>query len=213
MLNAIRALNPGWVAMMLINGKRIKPRDGATGREAWSGVHFVRVLRMPAVLLLAVVLAAGCGFQLEGAGRLPEAMSRTYVETTEPHSEFFGSLRETLRLRGSDVVEQRGDAGAVLTIVEDTTGQRVLSVSSRNIPREYEIYYIITFTLTAGEQRLIEPESLVVTRSYTWDEREVLGKAEEERTLRRALAADLARQVVRRIEALGVNAGQVVPHG
>jgi LPS-assembly lipoprotein len=213
MLNAIRALNPGWVAMMLINGKRIKPCGSATGPKARYRGRPTGMLRMLVALLPTAMLVSGCGFQLEGAGRLPEAMSRTFVDTAEPHSEFFGSLRETLRLRGSDVVERRGDAGAVLTIVEDTTGQRVLSVSSRNIPREYEIYYIVTFTLTAGEQRLIEPESLVVTRSYTYDEREVLGKAEEERTLRRALAEDLARQVVRRIEALGVSAGQVVPHG
>jgi LPS-assembly lipoprotein len=173
----------------------------------------LRRIKLPAALTGAVLAAtlAGCGFQLEGAGRLPEAMAMTFVETAEPHSEFFGSLRETLRLRGSRVVERPGDAGAVLKIVEDTTGQRVLSVSSRNIPREFEIYYIVTFSLTAGDQRLIEPESLVVTRSYTYDERQVLGKEAEERTLRRALAQDLARQVVRRIEALG--AGQVVPHG
>lgn len=198
---------------MLINGNRIKPRGCATGRNARPGRQPAGVLRMLVAVLLAAIFAAGCGFQLEGASRLPEAMSLTYVDTSEPHSEFFGSLRESLRLRGSEVVERRGDAGAVLTIVEDTTGQRVLSVSSRNIPREYEIYYIVTFTLTAGEQRLIEPESLVVTRSYTYDEREVIGKAEEERMLRRALAEDLARQVVRRIEALGLSAGQVVPRG
>lgn len=158
----------------------------------------------------AAAAVAGCGFQLEGAGRLPESMAKTYVETAEPHSEFFGSLRETLRVRGSEVVDSAGDAGAVLTIVEDDSGQRVLSVSSRNIPREYEIYYIVTFTLTAGTQRLIEPESLIVTRSYTYDETQVLGKAAEERTLRRALAQDLARQVMRRIEALSATA-QAIP--
>ncbi len=206
MLNAIRALMSGWVAMMLINGNRIKPHRPVAGGEAGLG----RCPGRGAVALLALVLGtlvAGCGFRLEGAGRLPAAMARTYVETAEPHSPFFGSLRENLRLRGSEVVERAGEAGAVLTIVEDNTGQRVLSVSARNIPREYEIYYIVTFTLSAGGQQLIEPESLVVTRSYTYDEREVLGKAEEERTLRRALAEDLARQVVRRIEALGVRAG------
>lgn len=184
--------------MMLINSRRIKP---------------ALVVLAAMAMAMAVAVAAGCGFRLEGSGLLPEAMAKTYVATAEPHSEFFDSLRESLRLRGSEVVERASDAGAVLTIVEDTTGQRVLSVSSRNIPREYEIYYIVTFTLTAGEQRLIEPESLVVTRSYTYDERQVLGKAAEERTLRRALAQDLARQVVRRIEAAGQSDREPVPHG
>ena len=46
-------------------------------------------------------------------------------------------------------------------------------------------------------------ETLVVTRSYTFEETQVLAKASEEEVLRRALADDLARRVVRRIEGLG----------
>jgi LPS-assembly lipoprotein len=79
----------------------------------------------------------------------------------------------------------------------------VLSVSARNIPREYEIFYTVTFSLAADGAALIEPVSLVARRSYTFDETQVLAKDREERILRRALADDLARQVVRRIEAAG----------
>ena len=32
--------------------------------------------------------AHGCGFHLQGAGTLPASMTRTYVETERPHSEF-----------------------------------------------------------------------------------------------------------------------------
>jgi LPS-assembly lipoprotein len=91
----------------------------------------------------------------------------------------------------------------VLKIIGDATGQRVLSVSARNIPREYEIFYQVTFSLTIGGDQIIEPESLVMTRSYTYDETQVLAKSREEQELRRSLAEDLARQVVRRIEAMG----------
>jgi LPS-assembly lipoprotein len=69
----------------------------------------------------------------------------------------------------------------------------------------------VTFALQAGAESLIEPEQLVVTRSYTYDETQVLGKAREERILRRSLADDLARRVMRRIEALTEAA--VVPAG
>lgn len=156
------------------------------------------------VLLLSLVSACvgSCGFQLEGAGTLPAAMSKTYLDTASPNTEFFGSLRSALRLRGSELVATRQDAGAVLSISEDDTGQRVLSVSARNIPREYEIYYSVTIALQAGGEQLMEPESLIVTRNYTYDETQVLGKGEEERVLRRALADDLARRVLRRIESV-----------
>jgi LPS-assembly lipoprotein len=108
-----------------------------------------------------------------------------------------------LRLRGSQIVAAPEEAEAVLNIAADDTGQRVLSVSARNIPREYEIYYSVTFSLQVGGETIIERESLAVTRAYTYDETQVLAKAAEEQVLRRALAEDLARRVVRRIEALG----------
>ncbi len=154
-----------------------------------------------AALALALCLA-GCGFRLEGSGTLPGQMARTYVETGEPTSEFTDSLQTELRTRGLDVVERPDEATARLIVTEDATGQRVLSVSARNIPREYEIYYAVTFALETADGRVIDGEQLTVTRSYTFDETQVLGKAREERVLRRALADDLARRVVRRIEAL-----------
>jgi LPS-assembly lipoprotein len=106
-----------------------------------------------------------------------------------------------LRERGASVVSTEQEAGAILRILEDNAGQRILSVSARNVPREYEVYYLVTFSLEADGRALIEPESLVLTRSYTYDETEVLGKSAEETELRQSLAADLARQVVRRIAA------------
>jgi LPS-assembly lipoprotein len=147
-------------------------------------------------------LLGGCGFHLQGAGTLPSALAKTYLDSDAPHSEFLLTLTDTLRLRGSEIVASREQAEAVLNIVSDATGQRVLSVSARNIPREYEIYYTVTFSLQVGGANVIENESLVATRSYTYDETEVLAKAAEEDILRRALAEDLARRVVRRIEAL-----------
>lgn len=165
-----------------------------------------RLLLARIAILAGVLVGTGCGFHLQGSGTLPPALAKTYLASAAPHSEFLLSLTDALRLRGSDVVTARDQAEAVLDVVADQTGQRVLSVSARNIPREYEIYYAVTFSLQVGEQKLIDNESLVVTRSYTYDETQVLAKAAEEQGLRRSLAEDLARRVVRRIEALGATA-------
>ncbi len=98
------------------------------------------------------------------------------------------------------------DGAAVLDIAADESGQRVLSVSARNIPREYEVFYSVTFSLKVAGKNVIDHETLVVTRSYTFDETQVLAKASEEEVLRRALAEDLARRVMRRIESAGNDA-------
>jgi LPS-assembly lipoprotein len=162
-----------------------------------------------ALALAWAFAAAGCGFHLQGAGTLPPAMARTFVDTDRPHSEFLVSLTDVLRQRGAEVLAAPADGAAVLDITSDETGQRVLSVSARNIPREYEVFYAVTFSLRVGTESLISNESLVVTRSYTYDETEVLAKSSEEQILRDALAADLARRVMQRIQSLGsaANAG------
>ena len=146
-------------------------------------------------------MLGGCGFHLEGLGTLPNAMTLTYLESDKSYTDFYISMRNALRTNGSSLVSSPGEADAVLKILDDSTGQRVLSVSARNTPREYEVFYAVTFSLQVGAQSLIPSESLIVTRSYTYDETQVLGKSAEERDLRRALADDLVRQVLRRIRA------------
>ena len=47
----------------------------------------------------------------------------------------------------------------------------------------------------------MESETIVVTRAYTYDETQVLGKSAEENALRQSLARDLALRVLRRIAA------------
>jgi LPS-assembly lipoprotein len=156
---------------------------------------------------LAAMSLAACGFHLAGSGNLPSAMQTTYLDSGERYSDFYASLSEALRRLGVRLVDSEGEAGAKLLISEDESGQRVLSVSARNIPREYEVFYSVTFALEANGVSLIQPELLVARRNYTYDETEVLGKEREETVLRRALAEDLARQVVRRIEAVAGTSG------
>jgi LPS-assembly lipoprotein len=165
----------------------------------------IRSIRLPLVAFW-LLAAAGCGFHLQGSGTLPSAMASTYVATQRPHSDFLVSLTDTLRQRGAALLEAPAAGAAILDIAADDTGQRVLSVSARNIPREYEVYYAVTFSLRVGAENLIANETLVVTRAYTYDETQVLAKAAEEQIIRRALAEDLARRVMQRIQALGTTA-------
>jgi LPS-assembly lipoprotein len=147
-----------------------------------------------APLLLLVV--AGCGFQLRGMATVPPEMARTYIETSDPRSLFYRRLRENLRTAGVEVVESIADAGAVFSIVSEDTEQRVLSVSARNVPTEFEVYYTVTYGLQAGQQILLPVRSQTLTRDYTWDETLVLGKEKEEQLLREAIVDDLIRVIL-----------------
>lgn len=149
-----------------------------------------------------VFLLTSCGFQLQGSVSTPAEMERTYIDTADRHSRFYRGLRLGLQSAGVSLVESPGDATATLQITFDETDQRVLSVSARNVPTEYEVYYTVQYAIDSGANRLLEPQTLTVTRDYTYDELFVLGKAREEELLRDACVDDLVRIVLKQISAL-----------
>lgn len=148
------------------------------------------------MLPLVAALVAGCGLHLRSPPDIPEEMARTYIATDDHYSLFYRQLQVRLQEVGVELVDSPAEATAQLSIILDDTGQRVLSVSARNVPREYEVYYTVLYSLKSGEDVLMEPQSKTLTRDYTYDETRVLGKAREERLLREAIADDLVRVVL-----------------
>jgi len=156
------------------------------------------------ILTIALtLLLASCGFQLRTATVLPTEMERTYIATNSRYSLFYRTLREKLRDNGVNLVDNPVDATAVFNILDDSTGQRVLSVSARNIPREYEVYYHVRYELQSEDRTLLESREQILTRDYTYDVNAVLGKAREEELLREAIAEDLVRVVLIQLSSAG----------
>ena len=139
---------------------------------------------------------------MQGVLRTPPEMTRTFIDAADRNSLFVRELRSRLRASGVDIVDAATAATAIVSVTFDETDQRVLSVSARNVPTEFEVYYTIEYAIDAGDRRLLEPKTLTVTRSYTYDPTLVLGKAREEELLRAALVEDLARIVQKQIATL-----------
>lgn len=162
-------------------------------------------------LIVAAGVLAGCGFHLQGALTTPAEMERTYVAAVDRHSQFYRELRAQLGTAGVSLVDSEADATATFSIFFDDTAQRVLSVSARNVPTEYEVYYTIRYSLSSGPKNLLDgsgpknlldSQTLTLTRDYTYDSTLVLGKAREEELLREAIVKDLVRIVLKQISIL-----------
>jgi LPS-assembly lipoprotein len=74
-----------------------------------------------------------------------------------------------------------------------------------NRPRivaEYELHEGATFSLIAADgHELVKEQIVSITSTYLNSETEVLGKQQEEGTLRKDMQRDLASQIMRRLEA------------
>jgi len=155
-----------------------------------------------ALLTLAVAGLAACGFHLQGAFTAPAGMDRTYIASNDRYSLFLREFEAQLLAAGVELTDSVSDATAVFTISIDQTEQRVLSVSTRNTPTEYEVFYTVAYSLDSGANNLLPQQTLTLTRDYTYDPTLVLGKAREEELLRDAIVKDLVRIVMKQISTL-----------
>jgi LPS-assembly lipoprotein len=129
-------------------------------------------------------------------------MTVTFVDAEDRYTEFNRALRDRLRASGAKIVDREREATATVKIIKDESGQRVLSVSARNTPEEYEVFYAVEYSVASNGSELIPPQRLEVTRDYSYDTSAVLAKQREQAVLREALAQDLASLVLRRIASL-----------
>jgi len=139
---------------------------------------------------------------MQGALTTPATMERTYIATGDRYSPFYRELRAQLQDAGVQLVDTAAESSATFSILYDESDQRVLSVSARNVPTEYEVYYTVQYAIDGIGNRLLETQNLTITRNYTYDSRLVLGKAREEDLLREAIVKDLVRIVLKQISTL-----------
>ena len=152
--------------------------------------------------MTALLTLSGCGFHVKGESSVPSEMERTYIDAADQFSIFYRELKLQLRANGVQIVESPTEATAILSIHFDKTDQRVLSVSARNTPTEYEVFYSIEYSLDSGENNLLPRQFITLTQDYTYDETLVLGKAHEEQVMREAIVDDLVRTVLRNLGSL-----------
>lgn len=155
------------------------------------------MIRFIALAMVGLSLSA-CGFTLRGTNLLPPSLERVHLQAEDLDSDLVQKLEQSLRQSGATVVPRSEEATATLRILQDTAGERVLSVSAQGQPQEFELYHTVVFDLSTPTGHLLEPTTLTLTRDYFFDEQDILGKAEDAEFLRDALAEDVARSVVRR---------------
>jgi LPS-assembly lipoprotein len=155
-----------------------------------------------AAVSLVAVLVAGCGFQLRGATPLSGPMAAPWLEVPDRYTPFHRELVASLESSGARLAPGKDAATAIVRIHVDEHGRDVLSISARNTPQEYEVYYLVEYSVEAGGEEILPRQRLRLTRDYAYDDTAVLAKQHEEDDLLEALARDLAVLVTGRLSAL-----------
>jgi len=171
-------------------GCRVREDAAPAGRR-----HVVRVL---VGLALSVALAA-CGFHLRGD--FTYAFSTLYINSPTA-TPLATELRRALEGGGTKVVDTAAAGQAILDIPGVTDDKQVLSLSGGGRVREFQLTKRVTFALhDANGKDWLPAGEIVIRRSYTFNESEVLARAHEEARLLREMQTDAVQQIMRRLQA------------
>src|SRR5574337_515058 len=148
---------------------------------------------------LGSTLLAGCGFQLRGAPSMP--FQSIYLGTGE-YSELTAALRRQLEAGGTQVVSNAADAQVQLQVSRDTRAKNISSLNSAAEVREYTLFRYFDFRLVDhGGAEIMPTAKIVIRRTLTYNQNNLLAKESEEQLLYKDMDGDLIRQVLRRLAA------------
>jgi LPS-assembly lipoprotein len=162
----------------------------------------IRSAAAAAMLLAGCAGMAACGFRLAGNDPLPGILARPYLSVKDPYTDFAREFEHQLKSAGALVQDVRARSTATIGVTKDVVAQRTLSVSARNIPTEYELTYTVTFGVQGPDRELLAPQTISLSRDFSFDENALLAKDHESDILRRQMARDLVAIALRRLTSL-----------
>lgn len=156
-------------------------------------------MRALATVALALLLAA-CGFQLRGDASFP--FSTIYVNAPSSPPMAVETRRAISASGPTRVVDSAAAADVMLEMPVVVDDKDVLSLSSGGSVREYQLVKRVQYRLhDKNGADWIPAGEIVIRRSYTFNETQVLARDLQEQRLLREMQTDAVQQLVRRMQA------------
>ncbi len=160
-------------------------------------------LKILGVLLIGSLLLSACGFQLRGLAQLSFHNIFIQGSTLSMSKE----LKKSLETNGVKVVTDSEDAELMLELLSEETDKRILSIGGDGKVSEYALSYQVSFRTRAATNPLWgEVQTVQTSRNFSYNDANLLGKADEEVMLISDMHKDAMRELLRRLTAIKLNA-------
>ena len=150
-------------------------------------------------IILFCLVASSCGYELQDTSSLATKSGNVFIETTDPYSSFYRVLKRRLKSSGISFSESRAVADTIIIINNDDFKERVITVSSSNYPKEFEINLEVTWSLIYQNQSIIENLEYKEVADYSFDRNQILGKENESKFIKESLAEQVVDKILLRI--------------
>ena len=162
--------------------------------------NLLNVIKMYSILL-CVLVASGCGFQLRGDYLLAPELQTLFVSSVDKHGEFTRELTKQLKLNQVHVVSQFSSDIPEMRILKDSLDRRTLSVFPNGQVAEYEIIYTVRYELRFNNKDPL-PFSFEINRDYQDDPDNALAKSRELTLMLSEMRQEAAARVLRNMASI-----------
>jgi LPS-assembly lipoprotein len=159
------------------------------------------------LLLLSALALSACGFHPRAQLQLPESLNPLVVQTADPYSPLGLELSATLERAGFSGAAA-GAPSAALKITGEAWNTSPLSVDELARVREYITRYRVQFAVVdASGKIVVEPQTIELSREYTYDITASAGSPAEQELIQRELRRDMQAAILRRLDVVLRNMG------
>ena len=143
--------------------------------------------------LLLLLNITSCGYQFRGATE----MNFVSISIDGGSPSFLKILKKQFKQSGVKVQERNSEK--TLEITNDTFSKKILSLSAAGKVREYQINYKISFRFKSQDGEWSNSINLEANRDFTYDDKNIIAKTEEESRLIKGMQEQLIRTIVNQI--------------
>lgn len=144
-------------------------------------------------LILLTVNMTSCGYKMRGS----EKMNFSSISIDGGSASFTKILKKRFKQSGVKIDSKNSEKK--LEIVDDKFSKKILSLSSAGKVKEYQIAYTVIFRIKSKDEEWGSPINIQTNRDYTYDDKNIIAKTEEEARLIKGMQKQLIRTMVTQI--------------
>lgn len=146
------------------------------------------------------LLLVSCGFHLQGILPLAEPLKRLCLQTPDSYGYLARNLEQYLRMSGVVLVTDPKLASATLQVTADDNSQKLISISSTQQTRQYNLIVTVNFQINDQQGRVILPTQILTeARTITVQSSQILGSSNEANMFYQQMRRNLAYAIMNRI--------------
>jgi LPS-assembly lipoprotein len=134
-------------------------------------------LKKLSILGLILIISA-CGFQLRGDINA----NFDSISISGGTSSFNKTLQRKFRQSGITITSA-SDAEKIVEIIKNSFTKTILTLTGTGAVSEYQLDYIVTYRFKSKDGSCNLPVTIETSRTYTYDDSDILAKDEEEKRL------------------------------